>query len=948
MNDDRVSEAYKGEIWAEASTQRLRDRIHWMCSRVVGTRVLDVGCSQGIASILLAREGCEVVGIDVQQSRIEYANRDLEAESEETRGRARFMVADGADLPFADGSFDTVLFGEVIEHLAVPDRVLGEIQRVLVPGGRLILTTPFGDSHHHSDHKQIFFPADLVGVVTARFSIEQADIRNDYFFVVAVSDGGGGSADAIRLFDDAVARAIGSTQQRFHEERQRVNRLQRQLSQAKDRVDELRAQVAATDAETKALSERVEVMSKDLEQQSRQAEERDTLARENAQLRVRSGNAVRWALQAQERLNRLELQLWRTRHDLAIARWRRDSLMNRKWWRLAGVLATARKRPLRALLLPFDTIRVLSEPTQRLPRPAPPDKPQPIVPSFPAESPGERVPHADISVLPANDWVPPPPTPKRALAVSTVIGSDLAMRFEHEWQQFPLDPRSWPSSLELAKPHLLVVEVGSGGPAGWNDDEVLRLVESHRARDVPVILVDRSVGSVPNLTIAAHAVVVACSDPGLAGRYAAEAQAEVMELEPTVQPRLHNPMPVSERPIPVLFVEPGSVGSIAVDDPLFIAARDLGLRVFRSKDSPSRFEWPESFETCQGPPLGGVDTVVVPRLAKISIASPDLVGNPRAMENVLAQVASHCVVVAGEGDHLEGTLSQLVPGAASEEEATNLLRALLRSDDLRSRFAHRAAREAIRRNTASRQVDRLLERALGIEIPPLPRLSMMVPTNRPDQIPNILKNLSCQTYPNMDVVLTLHGLDLDKGKIRDDAAALGINDIGFVDVDESVIAGEVFNRGFRACEGEFIGKMDDDDFYGPEYAWDMMSTFDYSDAEVAGKWAHYTYLEGLDTTILRFEGTEHTYQPVVAISTLIMKREIVESFPFPPMPSGAGSVMLKVAGAAGARVYSADRFNYLYIRYRDAGHHTFPMTEFHLSARASVVCRGMNTLNTVV
>ncbi len=55
MNDDRISEVYKGEIWTDALQNRARRRIHWMCSQVVGDSVVDIGCSQGIASILLGR-----------------------------------------------------------------------------------------------------------------------------------------------------------------------------------------------------------------------------------------------------------------------------------------------------------------------------------------------------------------------------------------------------------------------------------------------------------------------------------------------------------------------------------------------------------------------------------------------------------------------------------------------------------------------------------------------------------------------------------------------------------------------------------------------------------------------------------------------------------------------------------------------------------------------------
>jgi SAM-dependent methyltransferase len=76
-----------------------------------------------------------VVGVDVADAAL-------------LRARARhpaltFALApiDGP-LPFDDGSFDVVWSSEVIEHVADTARWLSEVRRVLVPGGRLLLTTP--------------------------------------------------------------------------------------------------------------------------------------------------------------------------------------------------------------------------------------------------------------------------------------------------------------------------------------------------------------------------------------------------------------------------------------------------------------------------------------------------------------------------------------------------------------------------------------------------------------------------------------------------------------------------------------------------------------------------------------------------------------------------------------------------------------------------------------
>ena len=60
---DRVAEAYYG-LMGQQFMRDTQARIHWICRQIQGKSVLDVGCSQGIVPILLAREGLKAIGID--------------------------------------------------------------------------------------------------------------------------------------------------------------------------------------------------------------------------------------------------------------------------------------------------------------------------------------------------------------------------------------------------------------------------------------------------------------------------------------------------------------------------------------------------------------------------------------------------------------------------------------------------------------------------------------------------------------------------------------------------------------------------------------------------------------------------------------------------------------------------------------------------------------------
>ena len=79
MNHDTIFERY--ESTQSPNTRRAtRRRVHWLCAQAQGTRILDVGCSQGVASILLGAEGRTVVGVDRERPALEEAERRLAQE----------------------------------------------------------------------------------------------------------------------------------------------------------------------------------------------------------------------------------------------------------------------------------------------------------------------------------------------------------------------------------------------------------------------------------------------------------------------------------------------------------------------------------------------------------------------------------------------------------------------------------------------------------------------------------------------------------------------------------------------------------------------------------------------------------------------------------------------------------------------------------------------------
>lgn len=102
----------------------------------IGARVLEIGVTPGQCTQLLVKRGYQVSGVDLDPSGRQALWDELGVE-------VRQMNLEREPIPFADESFDWVVFSEVIEHLVFsPLPVLRECRRVLVPGGKLVITTP--------------------------------------------------------------------------------------------------------------------------------------------------------------------------------------------------------------------------------------------------------------------------------------------------------------------------------------------------------------------------------------------------------------------------------------------------------------------------------------------------------------------------------------------------------------------------------------------------------------------------------------------------------------------------------------------------------------------------------------------------------------------------------------------------------------------------------------
>jgi ubiquinone/menaquinone biosynthesis C-methylase UbiE len=128
-----------------------------------GKKILDVGFGNGIMLLEFARAGAITYGLETDSSLLSLARKHFE----DINMSSRFSVYDGKSFPFPDNTFDYIYSTSVLEHMSYPQKVLLEISRTLVPGGRFYLSFPNKYAPKES-HTGLWFVSWLPRFLTQR------------------------------------------------------------------------------------------------------------------------------------------------------------------------------------------------------------------------------------------------------------------------------------------------------------------------------------------------------------------------------------------------------------------------------------------------------------------------------------------------------------------------------------------------------------------------------------------------------------------------------------------------------------------------------------------------------------------------------------------------------------------------------------------------------------
>jgi SAM-dependent methyltransferase len=105
-------------------------------------RVLDMAAGCGTCVFYGLLNGYDMYGIDPEDWKYEFNRLKADEYGYDPSWKERFLRARGEEIPFPDSFFDAVTSYQTLEHVQDPEKVLGELVRVVRPGGGIHLQCP--------------------------------------------------------------------------------------------------------------------------------------------------------------------------------------------------------------------------------------------------------------------------------------------------------------------------------------------------------------------------------------------------------------------------------------------------------------------------------------------------------------------------------------------------------------------------------------------------------------------------------------------------------------------------------------------------------------------------------------------------------------------------------------------------------------------------------------
>lgn len=333
-------------------------------------------------------------------------------------------------------------------------------------------------------------------------------------------------------------------------------------------------------------------------------------------------------------------------------------------------------------------------------------------------------------------------------------------------------------------------------------------------------------------------------------------------------------------------------------------------------------DFPERFRPYIRPAVAFREMTGLYRRFRVFLNVNTIISSPTMMSRrVYELLASGTPVVSAPSRALEEQFPGIVHTASDAQEARSQVARLLEDERHWWKTSQRGIREVALRHQYRHRAELIRSIVFGAPNEASnPLVSIVVAAGSQMHLDRIVDNVSKQTYPRMEAVVTL-----DESWPEEKIASLEnrltgtprVERISILKFPDSALPGQRLNAAVDEAKGDFIAKFSAEDRYLPNYLLDMILTFDFSGADLAGKATYTAWKEAEDRLVLCNPTREHSHVERICESTIVARRSWLMKIPFADRNHTIETDILKRTLSASGRIYSADHFNFIRVHGSD-------------------------------
>ena len=279
------------------------------------------------------------------------------------------------------------------------------------------------------------------------------------------------------------------------------------------------------------------------------------------------------------------------------------------------------------------------------------------------------------------------------------------------------------------------------------------------------------------------------------------------------------------------------------------------------------------------------------------------IDSSESAQKVLELSAIGVPVILKETDQAESWLGKQMAVLLNEIDAEEL-----ENPTLREKVSVELRRTALKEHSTEKRLQQIRKEA-GLPVFREPSVSVVVATNRPEMTERIFNTVKEQDHKNLELVLALHGDGFEDSYPDFLKSDLPVTVLRY---PKETIFGHVLSGASSTTNGEWIAKMDDDDWYGKEHISDLLLAANYSDADLVGKGSEFVYLTEENLTIRRDLGDSEVESRTIGGGAMLVKAETFREINgWRELSRGVDVALIDDVVSNGGRVWRTHPFGYL-------------------------------------